>query len=243
MNNTETLAKLNDIWNTYRQARNTGDKKKANQLLRNYIDVFKLQDPKDIKIFVDNICHSVWDNERMPGLNHPSETPDNNNIIQHPLFKEIIVPDLIKEYNNNSALHMRWIGQFEQFFYSDFATTQSFLNELNIAGHFDTRHFYEKSFSIHQDQKTLALLLDRMAQDLNYYTHEVPIGVLVEPDFLNKEIKTFKHYWQKCNSKNIWNQVLSKWELIAEHWTLFVQQKDQFDNFENYLKIHTIELD
>jgi hypothetical protein len=243
MEDTTTHGKLTDIWDKYNQVRVAGDKKTANKLLVDCIGLLKQQDEKDINIFVDNICSLTLDLDDKIIYNNGTEVSDKDIRIQHSLFKEIILPILKDQYKKDSAKHIKWIGQLEQFFYSDNATTQAFLRELNIAGHFEARHFFEKSFAIDNNQKTLTLLLNRIAQDINYYTHEVPIGVLVDPDVLDKEVMTFRQYWQKCDTKNIWEDVLTEWELIAKHWTLYLATQDKYDNFENYLKTNGVKLD
>jgi hypothetical protein len=243
MNDKTTNNILTDIWDKYNQVRVTGDKKSANKLLEDYIDLLKQQDEKDITTFVDNICSLTLDANPKIIANNGNEVSDKGTRIQHPLFKEIVLPILIDQYKKGSAKHIRWIGQFEQFFYSDVTTTQAFLSELDIAGYFETRHFFEKAFSIDNNQQTLALLLDRIAQDINYYTHEVPIGVLVDPDFLDKELMTFRQYLQQCDTKNTWEELLTGWELIAKHWSLYLKSKDKYDSFENYLRVNGIQLD
>jgi hypothetical protein len=243
MDDTTTHNKLTDIWEKYNQVRVAGDKKTANKLLVEYIDLLKQQDEKDIKIFVDNTCSLTLDLDDKIIYNNGTEVSDKDIRIQHPLFKEIILPILIDQYKEDSAKHIRWIGQLEQFFYSDNVTTNKFLKELNITGHFETRHFFEKSFALDNNQKTLNLLLNRIAQDINYYTHEVPIGVLVDPDVLDNELLIFRQYWQQSDTKKIWEVVLSEWELIAKHWKLYLATRDKYDNFENYLTTNGIQLD
>ena len=200
-----------------------------------YIDLLKQQDERDIKIFVDNICSLILDADDKIIYNNGTEVSDKDIRIQHPLFKEIILPMLKDQYKKGSAKHIKWIGQLEQFFYSDNATSNMFLKELNITGYFETRPFFEKSFSIDNNQKTLTLLLNRIAQDINYYTHEVPVGVLVDPDVLDKEVMTFRHYWQQSDTKNKWEAILTEWELIAKHWSLYHTTQEKYDSFESYL--------
>ena len=243
MGDTTTQSKLTDIWDKYNQVRVAGDKKTANKLLLDYIDFLKQQDENDIKIFVDNICNLTLEADNKIISNNGTEVSDKDIRIQHPLFKEIVLPIIKDQYKRGSAKHIKWIGQLEQFFYSDNATTEAFLRELNITGNFEARHFFEKSFAIDNNQKTLSLLLNRIAQDINYYTHEVPIGVLVDPDVLDKELMTFRAYWQQSDTKNLWEALLNEWVLIAKHWKFFIEKRDQYDNFENYLRINGIQLD
>ena len=234
--------KLNEIWESYNQVRVAGDKKSANKLLLDFIDLLKQQDEKIIKAFVDNILNLTLEAENKIISNNGTEVSEKNIRIQHSLFKEVVLPILKDQYQMSSAKHIKWIGQLEQFFYSDFATTKEFLNELNITEYFETRYFFEKSFAIDKNQNTLKLLLNRIAQDLNHYTHEVLNSVLVYPEVLNKEIMTFREYWQECDSKINWEADLAEWELIAKHWTIFNEVQDKYINFENYLNINGIQL-
>ncbi|NBA88313.1 hypothetical protein GVN16_21250 [Emticicia sp. CRIBPO] len=242
MNDEKAHSQLTAIWNKYNQVRLTGDRKAANKILADYIDLLKQQNEKDIKIIVDNICSLALDGDKKITCSNEKEESDKDTRIQHPLFKEIILPILQDQYKRGSAEHIKWIGQMEQFFYSDYTTTRAFLIDLSIPGYFEARHFFEKSFAIDFDQKTLTLLLDKIARDINYYTHEVPTGVLVYPEVLNKEIMVFRHYWQQCDKKNIWEDVLKEWELIAKHWAVYCSTQDEYDNFENYLMKNKIQL-
>jgi len=168
---------------------------------------------------------------------------DNKIRIQYPLFKEIIVPVLADKYKVNSSIHIKWIGQLEQFFYSDRKTSSDFLREIGKDGFFETTHFFEKAFSIDNDQVTLSLLLNRLAQDINYDTHEVPMFVLVDPEVLNEEVLNFKKYWEQSDTKEIWKDILGEWESIAEHWTLYINGKDYMCGFEGYLLNRGIHFD
>ena len=243
MDNLKLPDNLTNTWEKYNQMRVAGVKKAANNLLLEYIDLLKQQDETVIKNFVDYICGLNFDADEKILLNIETEASPKDITIQHPLFKEIILPVLIDQYKKDSAKHIRWIGQFEQYFYSDNSTTLAFLKAVNIEGHFETRHFFEKSFSIDKNQMTIQLLLNRIAQDINYYIHEVPIGVLVYPEVLNNELLAFKKYWQQCDTKNIWNNILTHWELIAKHWTIYHENLENYDNFEHYLNTNGIQID
>ncbi|TKC06573.1 hypothetical protein FA048_15295 [Pedobacter polaris] len=233
-------SKLTDTWDRYNQVRIAGDKRTANKILVDYIALLKQQDEQEIKIFVDHICSLTLEIDDKIIANNGTEVSDRDTRIQHPLFKEIILPVLKKQYQKGSPKHIKWIGQLEQFFYSDNTTTNTFLKELNISEYFEARYFFEKSFALDNSQKTLSLLLNRIAKDINYYVHELPTVVLAEPEFLEKELEIFRLYLQQFDNKNIWEVSLSEWELIAKHWKLHVAAKDEYGDFEDYLKANGI---
>lgn len=234
---------MNDIWNEYNHVRITGDKKKANKLLFDFIEYLKQQDKKDIHLFVDDICGQILDLDHELLSNNGTDVSDKEIRIQHPLFKEVILPILKEEYKKNNPKYIKWIGQFEQFFYSDRNSTEAFLRELNIDGFFEPRFFFEKSLALDKNQKTLTLLLYKIAQDLNYYTHEVPMAVLATPEVLSEEIATFRKFWEQSESKYDWEASLLEWELIAKHWSIYLETQVRYDNFENYLKENGIQFD
>lgn len=229
---------LTEMWHEYNQIRVTGDKKTATKRLLDFIDLLKKQDENDIQKFVDNLCELILEEEEKIIDSNGTEVSDKQVRIQFPLFKEIILPVLKVQFKNNSAKHIKWIGQLEQFFYSDKNLTTNFLKELNIEGHFEARYFFEKSFSIGKNQKTLNFCLNRIAQDINFYLHEVPFGVLISPEELEKELNTFRKYWLLSDSKNVWKEDLTQWETIAKHWKLYILNQDEYDSFENYLKLN-----
>jgi hypothetical protein len=139
MNDKKAHSQLTAIWNKYNQVRLTGDRKAANKILADYIDLLKQQNEKDIKIIVDNICSLALDGDKKITSSNEKEESDKDTRIQHPLFKEIILPILQDQYKRGSAEHIKWIGQMEQFFYSDYTTTRAFLIDLSIPGYFEAR--------------------------------------------------------------------------------------------------------
>lgn len=233
---------LNKVWKNYNQTRVTGDKKTANKLLFEFIELLKKQDQTEITSFVDDICSLTLDSENKIILNNGIEVSEKEIRIQHPLFKQIIVPILADQYKKGSAKHIRWIGQFEQFFYSDFEMTKAFLENIQITEYFETIYFLEKSFSIEKNQNTLNLLLNRIAQNIYNFTHEVPAGVLVYPEVFEKVLVTFRKYLEQSATREIWKNVITEWELIAKHWKIYSENSDQYLNFENYLKTNQIEI-
>jgi hypothetical protein len=233
---------LTELWDKYNKTRIVGDKKTANKILLQFIDLLKKEDKTYIRTFADDICNKILETDQSTLYNNGTDVSNNKDRIQHPLFKEIILPVLAEQYLNNSALHIKWIGQLEQFFYSDNEVTKDFLNQINIDGDFSTSYFLEKSFEIENSQDVLTLILKRAAQDIKYYIHELPTAVLVEPESFNIELKTFRHYLDKYNDKEKWSALLSQWENIAKHWTSYFSTRNNYKNFIDYQQRHGIQL-
>ncbi len=223
---------LNEKWLKYNQIRLKGDKKSANKLLNDFIKSILQYDDLIIEDFVYQVCSEVLKDEIIS--NNGSEVSNAPVRIQHPLLKNVILPILIKKYKENNPLYIRWIAQFEQFFYSDNKITNYFLEEINDelkdavqfskeknqyinvkCRYFSAKQFLMKSLKIENNQITIDLILYIISQGIDYQTHELPllIGTL---DDLIENINEFKYYYEKFNNKNKWTQKLKSWNDILE---------------------------
>lgn len=69
----------------------------------------------------------------------------------------------------------------------------------------------------------MQLLLNRLAQDVFYVTHELPAGILIEADVFIEKINDFKYYWQLSEYKEKWMETLNEWIFIGNHWKTYSQ--------------------
>lgn len=102
-------------------------------LLAEFILLLKTQDNSCINHFSDRLCVQILDAENTIIATDGATVSAQKLRIQHPLFQEIILPNLIEGFKQNRPQHIRWIGQLEQFFYADQVTTikqevQSFIH-------------------------------------------------------------------------------------------------------------------
>jgi hypothetical protein len=231
---------LQNIWEEYNQVRLLGQKKKANKLLADFIQGLKQQEQDVIQHFADTICAAILDAEASVLANNGIAVADQPERIQHPLFREIILPVLAEKYLQNSSRHIKWIGQFEQFFYADIVTTNAFLQQINYEGFFDAAYFFEKAFTISHGQDTLTLLLDQLAKIINYYLHEVPYTVLATPQVLQEALQQFKNYWILSQQQGRWAADLSCWERLEDHWTRYNSDSNRYNDFAHYLSLRNI---
>ncbi len=228
---------LTETWNRYNQIRLSGDKKTANKLLITYIQLLKQQPASEIRRIVDDLCQQILDKSDGEISNNGYYVSEALVRIQHPLFKEIILPVLTEQYLCESARHIKWIGQLEQFFYSDASTSMSFLKALNLPFPFMALHFFEKSYAIDPQQHTLKLILAKMAQTINYFFHELPYSVLAHPDLLIDRIAAFSAYCQQADDKDTWQDTLSYWEFFANCWADYSANSQPYEHFKAYLCI------
>ena len=231
---------LQHLWKEYNQARLQGLKKKANQLLADFIAKLKQQEEAVIEGFVDAICTAVLETDATVLANNGTEVARQADRIQHPLFREIILPVLTKQYLQNSSRHIKWIGQFEQFFYADVLTTNTFLQQIHYDGFFEADYFFEKAFVMAQGQDALTLLLEQLARTMDYYLHEAPDNVLATPPILEASLQRFKNYWAHSQQQSKWSAQLEYWERLTFHWTRYNSASASYNDFAHYLSLHNI---
>ncbi|RYF87728.1 MAG: hypothetical protein EOO03_10075 [Chitinophagaceae bacterium] len=236
------MGTLTEIWNQYNSTRMAGDKKTANRLLPVFIKALQEENKDVIKTFVDDLCYKTLESDPVFLANNGTEVSNNEYRIQHPLFRAIILPVLAEQYLHNSALHIKWIGQLEQFFYSDEAATAAFLKQINVDGNFSTAYFLERSFRIHKSQHVVELILNRTARDIQYYLHELPVAVLAEPAVFATVLEDFSHYLKEYQYKEHWLPSLSQWEHIGYHWTSYFNRQQDYSNFIDYQHKHSLQL-
>lgn len=243
---------LDKKWADYNKIRLTGNKKLANKSLDIFIKSILLYDKHVIEDFVYSICSTVLGDEIIS--NNGVNVSNAKFRIQHPLFQKVILPVLIRNYKANDPLYIRWIAQFEQFFYSDSKTTHYFLEAINDelrdtaqfsaeinqyknvkCRYFSTEYFLKKSFELKPTQTTLNLIIKRLAQSIYYQTHELPSAVLADADSFIKEINQFKYYHERYNDQNKWKKQIQEWTDIANHWKIYSTEQDKFRDFEEYL--------
>ncbi|WP_233885893.1 hypothetical protein [Tenacibaculum piscium] len=250
---------LNTKWINYNQTRLKGDKKTSNKILNDFIIGLLKENEQTIESFVYGICKSTLDTEKILS-NNGTDVSESEIRIQHNLFKKILLPILVKKYKENDALYIRWIGQLEQFFFSDSNTTKSFLIDINDrlreavmfdkktneyktieSRYFHTQSFFVKSYTIKPEQKTLDLILISLAQKINFATHELPFAILRDADVFLKEIEYFESYYEQLDSKEKWRKALDEWKFIGLHWKIFSENTNKYQDFVNYLIKNNIE--
>ncbi len=228
---------LNQKWIAYNQERLAGNKKSANNLLDTFIKSILTYEEDVVEDFVYTMCSTVLKDDILS--NNGTEVSNAEIRIQHPLFQKVILPVLVKKYKEKYALYIRWIGQLEQFFYSDEKTTAMFLEEINdelrdveqfsIATnkyehvkcrYFSTKSFFIKSFEISPNQITLKLILDTLARHIDYVTHELPSGLLEDVDVFTQHIDEFKYYYKQLEEKHRCEKQIEEWESIAHNFEI-----------------------
>jgi len=234
--------KIYHAWKNYNAVRIKGDKKAANVELTNLINDFH-QLPKDLQeITLITLVGSYIDDSGFIG-NNGSIVSAEEVRIQHPLFKEILLPYITDLCKSENAIGYRWAAQLSQFFYSDYGATKKFLEALNIREkHFDCEYFLDQSYTLDPIPKTAELIMQAKYTQLSYATHELPRFLLKEPTHYISYYEEFVEIMDKVVNKP-----------TGEHYDFFnrvylecknyIKVSSNYQDFESYLKQNRIVLD
>lgn len=220
------------IWDSYLDFKVKGIKTKSNDMLNKFIDSLKSDSQENIDLIaleIKKLC-------------------DNNEIaIQFPLFKEILLPTLIKFAKQNKHGFHRMIAENEQFFFSDNTLTEYVNNELGIhQKFFDTLRFFEIELTINpNDMATAELLVNKIAQGLDYAIHEIPdSGLCWDFEYFAESIDKLSSLIEKYGFENTkWIRRLNLLTAIRKTWAGYLGQKEK-SKYREYLEyIMTTESD
>lgn len=164
-----------DAWKNYHSVRLSGRKKLANLELENLIqNIKRLSKPLQEEVLL-NLVGSILDNSGFIG-NNGTMVSDNKVRIQHPFFKQILLPYLIENCKRNVATSFRWAAQLKQFFYSDREAQILFAQDLNIQ-YYDCEYLLKRSYELEPVRHTAELILSEKYGALGFATHET-VGIL-----------------------------------------------------------------
>lgn len=212
---------LINLWESYNSVRKRGNKKVGNILLQQLIDKILNSEIKIQRNFAFIVCDSILSQSCEVLSNNGEDVSSKDYRIQFPLFKSIITPFLIEGYQKNDPKIICWIGQFEQFFYSDQQLTNDFILMIGLESHFDAIHYFRRSFYLNQNTKALILLSESITSRLNFVFHEWPFGILDGGDHesTRNELNELNSFAELLGNKSICEFVqinlnrLTKYEL------------------------------
>jgi len=197
----------------------------ATPLIRKFSAVLKTESYAVKKSFVD-ILLALIDN-------------GNHNFRDPVIFYEIFIPVFVAEYKNENAKYIEWVGRYGELF----PFTMEFLKQVNAL---DVDHdsicafkvyFFEKSFLISKNQKTLDRLMERTHAHLEYSgIGGVFAGISLElkrsGNDLHKELeksrKTLKPYIDKLEKCKWYCQISGndkwekRWKAVLDYWDAYI---------------------
>jgi len=213
------------LWESYLDFKAKGIKAKSKDILNKFVDSVKSDSKENIDLNALEI----------------KKLSDNKEIsIQFPLFKEIVLPTLIKFAKQNKPGFHRMIAEHEQFFFSDARLTDYLNNEFDIKEKFfDTVKFFEIELKINpNDSRTAELLVIKIAQGLDYAIHELPDwGLCWDFEYFSESIDKLADLMKKYGLDSAkWIRRLNLLTAIRKTWSDYLEQKEQ-SNYRDYLEL------
>jgi hypothetical protein len=214
-----------NIWDSYLDFRAKGMMPKSKKTLQNFISSVKRNPSGNI----DNIALEL------------NRLKTNKELeIQLPLFKEIILPTLIKLARQNQPEIHRIIAENERFFHSDKRLAELINTEFKTnKTYFDSVWFLEKELSINStDNKAIELLVNKIAQDLDYCIHELPeYGLVCDINDFSESLNNLANFIDKYDLKSVkWSERLNLLNAVQKTWSDYLDQKS-VSNYNEYLEL------
>ncbi len=213
-----------NIWDSYLDLKAKGIKSKAKIILQDFISSVKKNPSKSIDsiaIELDNL-----------NKNHEIE-------FQFPLFKEIILPTLIKFAKQNKPKFHKMIAENQKYFQSNKGLAEYINKEFGINEiFFESNIFLEKELSINPtDSKTAELLINNIAKDLDYAIHEMPdYGLIYDIESFSLSINKLNDLIFKYDLNNTkWKIRLNLLNTICRTWSDYLKQ-ESIPNYKQYLE-------
>lgn len=173
-----------ELWTKYLEQQSLGLKKKAKDYLDQFIPSLLQYSTEQLNQVVILLCElRLTDNIK----------------IDHTLFSKVIYPNLLSNSVNAAPDYHRLLATFEQSIYSDKRLNKEVSERLNLeTDYFDTIEVLERELRIGKNLEAAKLLINKIAWQLDYALHEIPVGLLHEPEFvqqlLSRKIELLKEY-------------------------------------------------
>jgi hypothetical protein len=211
-----------ELWTKYLEQQSLGLKKPANEYLEQFIHNLSNYSTQELDQIVLALCQlRATDNIK----------------INHKLFLKAIYPNLLTNSLNEIPDYHRLLATYEQSIYSDNRLNKEISEKLDLeTEYFDTIEVLERELRIGKNLEAAKLLINKIAWQLDYALHELPIGMLYETELmarlLSRMVDLLKEYEALTT---IWQQRIEFIETAIKHWKKYLSTS-QYENFEQYLK-------
>lgn len=223
MQNLEQILKHNEteLWIQYLEKKSLGLKKQANKLLDQFIQNVLQYSGEELDQIVRLLC----------------ELRSTGKIkINHTLFTKLIYPTLIEKSIARTPDYHRLLATFEQRIYLDNRLNKELSKRLNLKDdYFDTIEVLEIELLIGKNIQASKLLVNKLAQQLDYAFHELPTGLLYEIDVIENLLHRMIELLEEYNLMNDkWNNRIEFIKSAVIEWAAYLAETG-FSNFEEYL--------
>ncbi|MDP9352791.1 MAG: hypothetical protein M3P51_14810, partial [Chloroflexota bacterium] len=194
-------------------------RKSALRTLDAFVQQLEVAAPERRSEWVHAFCRAIWDR----GVPEP---------VQQPLLVRVILPELRRGYEAQRTPYARWIAQFRQEIWGSWRQS---LGALGFSEFWAEDLLREALRLDPHDSLARRELISVLESALDYYIHEVPSGVLAEPHTFRQELAEFEQLVAIEGLTDRYERALGEWRFHCEEWARYLEQRDQFLDYEEYL--------
>lgn len=210
------------LWTGHLEKNLAGLKKESKDLLNQFISCVNKYDSVARDEIVLAICNTLRSEDVK---------------INHVLFKQIILPNLLDNCVKGIPDYLRLLASFEQSIYSDNRLNKVISDRLELTeAYFDTVQVLELELKLGINLEAGKMLINKLAQQLDYALHELPIGLLSEVELMESLLERMTHLLEEYNLKNSkWDTRIMFIKSAVDEWKIYLEA-GRYPNFEEHLK-------
>lgn len=215
------------LWRQYEyQVRHGQRKTHAPATLQKLIASLKTYSPEETKAWVMALFQSNIENEYFSRSDMD---------MPFPLFEEIVLPELIRGFNNGEPEYARWLGQILS--HAINATIHKpLLRELFDVYKYNQIDLFEMSLAQNPDDRLARqFLITWLVSSLDFAIHEVPRGVIGDKEYLENTFARLQSLLISAERLEIYQSKFKLWRFHFDAWQDYLAHRDEYGNYADYL--------
>jgi hypothetical protein len=209
------------LWHDYWRYLAQGLRRRALQAMET-LDVRLQAYPTEVRqAWVRAWCRTHLDEDEDVDLRRP-----------YPLLAHLIIPELRRGYEAGEPSYARWLARL----YRSSIVHPRKLTELLARPNLTSKNLLREALRADPtDRHATQWLITELAGAFDYYTHEVPSGVLANPSSFREELDEFEGLAARLGLTDRYAAKLRLWRFHCERWAYYLQHRSEFVNYADYL--------
>jgi hypothetical protein len=225
------------LWADYAGQDAAGLRKDALATLREFIASVRTYPPGRRAAWVEAICAEHWSVPAFPGNEGKLRLLEGKLRLRYPLRVELILPELLEGYRVQRANYARWLALFSLTPWG--GIDAQIHRELQLHGlpeWYPPQLLREALALDAADTQAAHALLLHLDHKFWYWTHHVPDFVLTDDTATwRRELDEFERLAERYPTGLDYAFEVSGWRLHCEAWEEFLERRDEFDCYADFL--------
>jgi hypothetical protein len=225
------------LWADYAGQDAAGLRKDALATLREFIASVRTYPPGRRAAWVEAICAEHWSVPAFPGNEGKLRLLEGKLRLRYPLRVELILPELLEGYRVQRANYARWLALFSLTPWG--GIDAQIHRELQLHGlpeWYPPQLLREALALDAADTQAAHALLLHLDHKFWYWTHHVPDFVLTDDTAtMRRELDEFERLAERYPTGLDYAFEVSGWRLHCEAWEEFLERRDEFDCYADFL--------